>query len=124
MAAIALPASRTLPPPKAMTKSQYDSFAWETPSVIVSRSGSPATDNGTAPRPASYNSVIKLSDRSILPPVTTSAEPPNGCASDAISFKVPGPKMILVAVANSKCIREHDAAALPGHQRKPAGEQN
>src|SRR5579883_2679214 len=106
MAAMALPASNALPPPKPMTSSHRSCFAKWVPRSMLLKSGSPATEKTTALMPASRKHSSNRSARAGLRPVTTRARAPNSFASGPMSRSVPAPKTILVAVANSKRMRQ------------------
>ena len=71
MAAMALPASKALPPPKPMTRSHRSRLARATPRRTTSRSGSPSTAKGTAPtsssRKASNNRFARAASRPLPP---------------------------------------------------------
>src|SRR5208282_5495961 len=101
---MALAASNALPPPKPSTSSQFSFLASAAPCSIVESSGSPATEKVAALTPVSRrifnNGPARFSSR----PVTTNARLPNSLAMAPASHSVPAPKMIFVAVVNSKRI--------------------
>ena len=101
---MALAASSALPPPKPITSSQRSARANVVPRSTVSSSGSPATENVTAPTPLDFNPAKIRSERRESRPVTTRARRPNSLAMAPASLAVPAPKTMRVAVANSNFI--------------------
>ena len=95
--AIALPASITLPPPIEITTSQAASCACRAPSRTRSTVGSPDTAKVSA-----ESAETSARARSLDAPVTTNGRAPKVRARLGRVAAVPSPKMIRVAVANSK----------------------
>src|SRR2546429_1671697 len=129
---MALPASMALPPPNPMTKPHFSARANRAPRTTRSMIGSPEMENEAEEMPLSSSNASNGRARSTPLPVTTSARSPNSLATNPTSRSAPAPKMIRVAVANSKrivllprCTHTASAArkALPaGIVRKYVGE--
>ena len=101
-AAIALPVSSTLPPPKPTTRSQRSCLASSRPSSTRRVVGSPATCRMVVATPCRASTASSGAARSADRPSTTSARLPSAVAAGPACSSVPGPKMMRVAVANSK----------------------
>ncbi len=101
-AAMALPASRALPPPKPMTRSLPAVLTAATPSRITSTVGSPETANNAT----CCASRTRRSGSSAAAgrPLTIRALRPIAAARGPICRSTPGPKRMRPAVANSKFI--------------------
>ena len=85
----------------AITTSQRAWRARATPSRIVATAGSPATGMDMAVTPAAFMASTRGAARLAAAPVTTSAREPMDAAAAGSSCRVPAPKRMRVAVANS-----------------------
>src|SRR5664279_154464 len=124
IAAIAFPASIALPPPIDTITSQPALRMRFTPSRTNSTVGSLGTANASA-----ASAEMSHAARSVEAPVTTMGRVPNVRTNSGRPAAVPSPKMICVAVANSKrtflpalrigknCVESGPLARLSHHVR-------